>query len=329
VNPRIPLPPELEGRAFNYGDGRRAGLGEGRLRGGDLARPFHGIRWATRDSLDLADRCRAVAPNLPPGSFFSSATAAALMNVPLPYRHQRTEAIHIAVISPHRALEGRGGVGHKIQLMGDDSWTMGGLSLSAPARAWCELGVQLSIPELVAAGDWMIKPDAPLTSHVDLVDALRRYPDRRGKTKLRIAAGLLDGRAESPMESELRVVLVLAGITGLESNWPVRIGNVNYRIDLAIPSRKVAIEYQGDYHRDPEQWRRDMTRGSRLASDSWFVIQINADDLRDPAELVTRIRNVLVTRARTGWASAAAINRPVDARVGGTDAGAARSMHAP
>jgi very-short-patch-repair endonuclease len=71
---------------------------------------------------------------------------------------------------------------------------------------------------------------------------------------------------------------------------------VNYRIDLAIPSRKVAIEYQGDYHRDPEQWRRDMTRVSRLESDSWFVIQVNADDLRDPAELVARIRNVLVTR---------------------------------
>ena len=296
MNPRIPLPPDLEGRAFNYGDGRRAGLGEGRLRGGDLARPFHGVRWAAQDSLDLADRCRAIAPNLPPGSFFSSATAAALMNVPLPYRHQRTEAIHVAVISPHRALEGRGVIGHKIQPMGNDSWESLGLRLSTPERAWCELGVQLSIPELVAAGDWLISVHAPLTTVEKLADALRRYPDRRGKAKLHVAAEMLDGRAESAKESELRVILVLAGIAGLESNWPVRIGNVNYRIDLAIPSRKVAIEYQGDYHRDPEQWRRDMTRISRLESDSWFVIQVNADDLRDPAELVARIRNVLVTR---------------------------------
>jgi very-short-patch-repair endonuclease len=180
--------------------------------------------------------------------------------------------------------------------MGDDSWELRGLRLSTPHRAWCELGVQLSIPELVAAGDWMISPPAPLTSHEKLVDALRRYPDRRGKAELRVAAGLLDGRAESPMESELRPILVLGGIAGLETNWPVRIGDSRYRIDLAIPSRKVAIEYQGDYHREPEQWRRDMTRISRLESERWFVIQINADDLRDPLELIARIRAVLVTR---------------------------------
>jgi hypothetical protein len=100
VSPRIPIPPELADGPFNYRDGRRAGLGEGRLRGRDLARPFHGIRWATRNLLDLDDRCRAIAPYLPPGSFFSSATAAALMHVPLPFRHQGTETIHVAILSP-------------------------------------------------------------------------------------------------------------------------------------------------------------------------------------------------------------------------------------
>jgi very-short-patch-repair endonuclease len=259
VSPRIPIPPELSGGAFNYTDARLAGLGEGRLRGPDLARPFHGVRWATAQSLTLVDRCRAIAPNLPPGSFFSSVTAAAL-------------------------------------LTGDDSWGLQGLRVSTPDRAWCELGVQLSLPELVAAGDWLISVDAPLTTHARIGDALHRYPDRRGKAKMRAAAELLDGRAESAKESELRVILVLAGVTGLEANWSIRIANQSYRIDLAIPSRRVAIEYQGDYHRDPERWRRDMTRISRLESDSWFVIQLNADDLRDPTELVVRIRKVIMTR---------------------------------
>ena len=296
MSPRIPIPPELSGGAFNYGDARRAGLGEGRLRGRDLARPFHGIRWAAKESLTLIDRCRAISPNLPPGSFFSSATAAVLMGAPLPIRHQGTEVIHVAVISPHRALEGRGVIGHKVQLMGDDWWELHGVRLSTPDRAWCELGVQLSMSELVAAGDWLINAGSPLTTHERIADALRRYPDRRGKAKMRAAVELLDGRAESAKESELRVLLVLAGITGLEANWPVRVANQHYRIDLAIPSRRVAIEYQGDYHRDVAQWRRDMTRISRLESDSWFVIQLNADDLRDPTELVARIRNVIVNR---------------------------------
>jgi very-short-patch-repair endonuclease len=295
VTPRIPLPPELLGAAFSYETGLSAGLGEGRLRGSDLARPFHGIR-SSKDSLELSDRCHAIASELPPGSFFSSATAAALMHVPLPLRLQTESAIHVAVISPHRALEGRGVTGHKVQLMGGDSWQFQGLQVSAPDRVWCELGILLSISELVAAGDWLINLTAPLTTPEKLADALRRYPDRRGKRRLRIAGDLLDARAESPKESELRVILVLGGINGLESNWPVRVGDRNYRIDLAIPERKVAIEYQGDYHRDPEQWRRDMTRISQLETEAWYVFQFNADDLRNPVELIGRVQKVLASR---------------------------------
>jgi very-short-patch-repair endonuclease len=180
--------------------------------------------------------------------------------------------------------------------MGDDSWEVNGLPLSRPERAWCELGVLLTIPELVAAGDWLINVRSPLTSAEALADALRRYPDRRGKRKLRVAGDLLDGRAESPKESELRVILVRAGIRGLETNWPVRIGQLNFRIDLAIPSLRVAFEYQGDYHRDREQWRRDMTRISRFESEEWYVFQFNADDLRNDAELVARVQKVLLRR---------------------------------
>ena len=218
------------------------------------------------------------------------------MCMPLPMRHQNLEAVHIAVISPHRALEGRGVVGHKIQLMGSDSWQFHGLSVSTPERAWCELGVLLSIPELVAVGDWLIKVETPVTSHEKLTGVLGQYPDRRGKRRLRIATALLDGRAESPMESELRVILIRGGIRGLEVNWPVRVGPFNYRIDLAIPSRKIAIEYQGDYHRDPVQWRMDMTRISRLESEEWYVFQFNADDLRNTTELITRIQRVVSKR---------------------------------
>ena len=218
------------------------------------------------------------------------------MHIPLPLRHENVEAVHVAVISPHRALEGRGVIGHKVQLMGNDSWEFSGLSLSTPERAWCELGVLLSIAELVAAGDWLIRVASPLTTPEKIASALDRYPDRRGKRKLRAAGEMLDGRAESPKESELRVILHCAGIRGLETNWPVRIGGLSFRIDLAIPARRVAIEYQGDYHRDPKQWRRDMTRISHLESEDWYVFQFNGDDLRDPLDVVARIQKVLARR---------------------------------
>ena len=39
-----------------------------------------------------------------------------------------------------------------------------------------------------------------------------------------------------------------------------------------------------------------MTRISRREADGWVVIQVNSDDLRNPVELVDRIRRVLSAR---------------------------------
>jgi very-short-patch-repair endonuclease len=41
-----------------------------------------------------------------------------------------------------------------------------------------------------------------------------------------------------------------------------------------------------------------MTRRSRLEAAGWTVIEINADDLRDPNELIDRIATTL---RRHGW----------------------------
>jgi len=70
------------------------------------------------------------------------------------------------------------------------------------------------------------------------------------------------------------------------------------RCDFIFQRERVAVEYQGDYHRTRAQWRADMTRRSRLEADGWYVIELNADDLTDPAELVGRIRLVLARQRR-------------------------------
>ncbi len=296
---RVPLPEPFRTSPFSYREGRASGLGHKRLRGRDIARPFRGTRDPRPDQQHAVSRlCATYATQMDDRAFFSSVTAAQLMAVPLPRRLSGTEKIHVAIVSPHRGLEGARVIGHKVKLMGGDSWTLNGLRISTPARAWCELGVLLTVPELVAAGDFIIHHRSPLAAHDELGEALRRYPDRRGKVRLRKALELLDDRAESPMESQLRAILALAGFTGMVANHPVRVGEYRYRIDLAIPHRKVAIEYQGDYHRDPEQWRRDMSRRSRIESIGWAVVEVNGDDVRNPAELVHRLTSVIAGRPR-------------------------------
>jgi very-short-patch-repair endonuclease len=296
MSPRIPLPSDLTDRAFGYADARAAGVGEGRLRGPDLARPFHGTRMDARHVLSLEERCRAYMARMPESAFFCSVTAAALWGIPLPTWALRRTDIDVAVISPARALRGTGIVGHKVQPMGDDVHELRGMPLSSPVRTWLELAAPMSLPELVAAGDHLVHWRAPTVSQAGLPAAIGRFPGRRGKPLLREAVLMLDDRAESPMESTLRVGLLEVGIQGLVSNHPVRIGSSSYRIDLALPKWKVAIEYQGDYHRERDQWRRDMTRISRLESAGWVVVQINADDLRDLAELRERIRRIVASR---------------------------------
>ena len=58
----------------------------------------------------------------------------------------------------------------------------------------------------------------------------------------------------------------------------------------------MVIEYQSRFHEAPVDFRTDMTRISRLEADGWVVIQVNADDLDDPGELLARISRVLASR---------------------------------
>jgi very-short-patch-repair endonuclease len=62
------------------------------------------------------------------------------------------------------------------------------------------------------------------------------------------------------------------------------------RTDLILEKERVVLEYQGDYHRTTKgQWRADMTSRSRLEARGWRVMELNADDLKDPVELLARI----------------------------------------
>lgn len=273
-----------------------AGLGRRRLQGNDLNRPYRGVRTAASPTSTL-ELCRAFAIRMLPSARFSHTTAALIMGAPLPLRHESPAPLHVSVPAPGRAPRVRGVIGHKVQLGGPAAeWY--GLRITSPEQTWCDLAAMLSLTELVAVGDFLIHWRLPYTT----VAALRHYasdhPARRGRTRLLKALELLDDHAESPRESQLRVILRLAGIADTVSNLDVPLPGVRKtpRVDLALPRLKIAIEYQGDYHREQKQWRADMTRISQLRAHGWEVIEVNADDLIDPTELVARIRLVILER---------------------------------
>lgn len=292
---RVPLPPHLAQGPFTVQAARDADLGAKRMRGADLQRPFHGVRVRAQQPLTMLERATALQLKLPGDAFFCGVTAAVLMGVPLPMQWEKLRILNVTVPAPRRAPSGRGVRGHTAQqLAGGDMRIWRGLRISSPERLWCELGAVLSVPDLVAAGDYLIHHQHPLTSRERLVAAVASYAGRRGLRNLRAALPLLDERAESRKESMLRVIVVQGGFDGLAVNhWITTSDGYRYRADLAFPGSKVAVEYQSDYHASIEQFRADMTRISRLQADGWTVIQVNADDLGNPVELLRRIRRVL------------------------------------
>jgi very-short-patch-repair endonuclease len=115
---------------------------------------------------------------------------------------------------------------------------------------------------------------------------------RRGAQQLERALLLLNERAESPQESRLRVVL--QDLPGMSINhW---VPEQRARIDIAFPQAKLAVEYQGDHHRDVANYRADLMRIARLESAEWHVLQVSALDLDDPASLLERVRQKLESR---------------------------------
>lgn len=294
--PRVPIPPHLNGGPFTYRAGRDAGLGRGRLFSPDLARPYYGVRTLS-DPVGVLARARAFRQRMPADAFFCSVTAAQLMRVPLPRALEAGAVLHVAVPAPRRALSARGVVGHKLQVRGEQIRIAHGLPVSSPELLWCELAPVLRLPDLVAVGDYLVSEPLPLTTIPALEWATGEHPGRRGKPNLRAALALLDGRSESPQESKVRVILELGGLTGFVPQFEVRTSSGHdYRIDLAFPHELLAVEYQGEHHRDQAQYRYDMTRRARLEADGWHVLLVNANDLHDATELVARIRLLLARR---------------------------------
>jgi very-short-patch-repair endonuclease len=285
------LPHPLNAEPFSVEQALRVGLSPRRLRALDLSAPFHGVRVPT-PTPTLAQRCLALQAWLPADAFFSDATAALLMGVPIPLPLERDARVHVTVPLGRRAPEGKGVLGHSRRYRPADVRLWHGVRLSAPERVWCEMGAVLGLGDLVAVGDHLIHWRSPLTNVEKLTKATVGWRGRRGAQQLERALLLLNERAESPQESRLRVVL--QDLPGMSINhW---VPEQRARIDIAFPQAKLAVEYQGDHHRDAANYRADLMRIARLESAEWHVLQVSALDLDDPASLLEQVRQKLESR---------------------------------
>lgn len=108
--------------------------------------------------------------------------------------------------------------------------------------------------------------------------------------------------SESPQESRLRLLIVLAGLPEPETN--VDLGDDWFfigRVDLYLRAWNVAVEYEGDQHRtDPQIFAKDLKRHEALTASGVLVVRVAKDHLRRPREVVRRIHAALLSRGYEG-----------------------------
>lgn len=247
-----------------------------------------GVRAPVATALDLRARCRAAVMAAPVDAVFTHYTAAQLHGLPVPDElllHMSIEQDELPRVEPRV----KGLVVHRLKKV-DRFEVVGGLRIASPARTFLDLAAFLDLPDLVAYGDAAARRAGVL---VDIAEVVASGGGRRGIRLARQALALLDPRAESPMESRLRVVMILAGLPWPSVQFEILDdeGRVIRHIDLAYPEWLIAIEYEGSHHLSSrDQWNRDIHRYEQMEAEGWTIIRVTAEELlRRPEAVVARV----------------------------------------
>lgn len=161
---------------------------------------------------------------------------------------------------------------------------------TAPNWTAVEVARSLRRPRALATLDAALRSGS--CDRGGLRHAAREQWGRRGIVQVRELIELADPSAESPMESEARLVMHDGGLPRPELQYEIVDGNRELRrLDFAWPFAQVAAEYDGEaVHSGPEAMRRDRRRLAALQDIGWTVVPMLAEDVRqNPARLVARL----------------------------------------
>jgi very-short-patch-repair endonuclease len=140
--------------------------------------------------------------------------------------------------------------------------------------------------------------DRALQKHVPFAEVYRAYCRNMGRPGSAAAGRLLVAaadRADSAAERLLVRLLREAGIAG----WVLGHQLGPYRIDLAFPAQRVAVEVDGwAYHVDPERFRNDRRKGNFITRSGWDLLRFTWHGLHtQPVETIGEIAETLARAA--------------------------------
>ncbi|MBB5870268.1 hypothetical protein F4553_003647 [Allocatelliglobosispora scoriae] len=289
----MPKPPyrprELAWQMFRGSQATRIGvLTENQLRTSAWIRVRHDVYADSRLERDHALACQAAMLRLPREVVIGGASAAYLLGV----AHAASFRDPVSVIAPasmHVGTQARL-VTHHLTV---DPQDISGRMTTAERTAW-DVARWYEVTRAVAIIDTL------LSGGLVTAESLAATAERLGSERAVTTFDLADGRSQSPPESALRVRLVLADLPKPTPQLAVRVADgIVLHPDLAWAEYKVAIEYDGEWHDETDQFHRDRQRLNLLVADGWIVLHVTKRQLTaDFPRLVRQVKAALRSR---GW----------------------------
>lgn len=248
--------------------------------------------------LTPALRARAALLPFAGGSWASHATAARVWGLPVPALPDE----HVTVVRRQDRRTRDGIVCHCApDATADLVRLVDGVQVSSPEQVFVELATQLPLVELVVVGDHMVRHG------LVRLDRLRAHcveARGAGAVQARAAAAFVRERVDSPMESRLRMLIVLAALPEPRVNitYGDDEGLAFRRYDLSWPEVRLIVEYDGRHHVERiEQWESDLARREGIDDDEWRILVVIAKGIyKEPGTTVEKIHRLLVKRGHPG-----------------------------
>ena len=181
--------------------------------------------------------------------------------------------------------------------LGDDEATIiNGLTVTTPARTAFDLARHLPRGQALARLDALARA-TPFCVN-DVLGLAQRYPGARGLKQLRKLMPLVDGGADSPKESWLRLLLIDAGFPVPKTQIPVYINRRLFAVlDMGWEEFKVSAEYDGEVHRIVRSsYVKDHYRERTLPKLGWLNNRVIKED--NVIGIIDRVAGALWSR---GW----------------------------
>lgn len=278
-------------KPFTRADLDAAGLELSMLRRAEFKRIYRGV-WVRRSAIDTHTHIRAALALHGQDAIASHFSAGRLHGMPLP-----EHAFEHVMVFGADERRFRPGIKSHVARRRRAVVSIAGMQVSDLFATFVDLARYLSLVDLVVVGDWLVRRRGITAGQ--LIRKCRDSSEHHAGAALRAALFVREG-VDSPMETRLRMLIVLAGLPEPEVNHVVvwDDGTWKRRYDLWYPTIGLIVEYDGRQHAaDAGQWNSDLTRREEFDDAGLKILVVTAEGIFDePLATLTRVRRNLILR---------------------------------